>query len=59
MGFGDGEQMQNTLKSRSKSGECKKSQRWLKQQKNRRERRRAKRNPECDPHYRKYSSWYW
>lgn len=33
------------------------SQRWVKTQKHRTERRRAKANPECPPYYRKYSGW--
>ena len=33
------------------------SGRYLKKEKNRSERRRAKQDPECDPSYGKYSGW--
>jgi hypothetical protein len=55
--MGLGEQMENILKRRSRDGKSKTSARFIKQLKNRTERRRARRNPECDPHYRKYSGW--
>jgi len=35
------------------------SHKWDKVKKHRIERRRAKRNPECIPRYRKYKGWEW
>jgi hypothetical protein len=57
MGLGKGEQMQNLLKSRSRDGKSRTSLRFIKRMKNRRERRCARRDPECVPQYRKYCGW--
>lgn len=40
-------------------GKCKRSHKEEKQLQHRRERRRAKQDPDCNPEYRKYDGWEW
>lgn len=56
MSAGRTEQIEKWFSNRSgyvKNGDT----RWIKRTKNRRERRRAKKNPECHSHYTRYTGW--
>lgn len=61
MAYGLGDQIERKLDHvfDSKRGTVRHSHKWDKTAKHRSERRRAKRNVECMPMYRKYKGWEW
>ena len=61
MATGRGEQIEKKMdrKMRPRRGTIRHSHRMYKKIKHKRERRRARENPECTPEYHRYDGWEW